>query len=435
MSKTSTLYLKNAIVFTAKGFLKANVEITDGIITSIDGLSSNKLGKNCLDCTDLYVLPCFVDLHCHIRDPGNQDAEDISSATQAAALGGYGAILMMPNTNPTIDSLAVVNYLQLKIQKEAAVDVAVSGAITLGRKGEVLAPLAQLREAGITFFTDDGNCLENSHLLKTAMKTAYAYDLVIAQHLEDSKLKANGVINEGKYSLITGLSGIDPVGEVAMLFRDLLLAKRYCASYHAQHVTLSDSVELIKHFKKESSRITCEVTPHHLYFDESVVESFNSVYKVNPPLRAHYDVNALRQALLKGLIDIVATDHAPHLNSEKEKPFAQAPFGMLGLQTAFSAVLTSLFNMAELETILKVIVKTFSVNPAKILRLDNFGVPIEVGTQANLTIVNPLDRKIFEHSKIVSKAKNSPFVGETLYGSVEHLIYKGRLLVKEGKLQ
>lgn len=435
MKSKETLFLTGGKVYDGVDFIKADVQITDGIIAQISKPGSLSAQGTKIDCSELYLLPSFVDLHCHIRDPGNFEVEDVSSASLAALLGGFSLVVMMPNTEPPIDSIEVVNYLESKIKKDALIQILLSASLTKGRNGKTLSPFAELKDSGVSFFTDDGNCVERSDLIKQAMIIARAYDIVIAQHLEDSDLKGNGVVNEGKFSSITGLGGIDPIGELSMLSRDLFFATRYQISYHAQHITLKESVELIKKAKRANDKITCEVTPHHIYFDDSVIKSFDPLYKVNPPLRDKSDVKALLKALLLGDIDVIATDHAPHASFDKQKPFNQASFGMIGLQSAFSSVFTKLSQEVDCETALKIIANTMSINPARIVKAHSFGQPILEGNVANITVVDPSTTFVFSKDMIASKSFNSPFIGEKLTGRVQYVIHKGKLLVAEGKLR
>lgn len=411
------IVLAGGAVLTAKGVITTDVAIEGGFVTAI-GRSDGE-ADIVLDAAGCWVGPGLVDLHVHLREPGQEWKEDIASGSQAAAAGGFTAVVAMPNTLPAIDSGHRAGFVAERGRQGGRCQVAPAGALTLDREGKELAHLDELIDAGVRMFTDDGDTLVDAGLLRRGMEYLADRDCVIAQHAEDPGLAAGGHMHEGAISSRLGMRGLPALAEETIVARDLALVELTGANYHVQHVSTAGTVELIRRAKQAGLPVTAEVTPHHLLFDHREVESMDPDFKMYPPLRTPEDVAELRKALVAGTIDAVATDHAPHADHEQEVPFEEAPRGVIGLETAVAAVITA----AELEQM--ALFDRMAVNPARIARLPNQGLPVAVGNPANLTIIDPTATWAPDH--FVSRSRNSPFVGTTLTGRVCATIYEGNL--------
>ncbi len=410
-----------------------DVRVEKGVVAEV-GAGLKDDGATIVDGTGLVVAPSFVDLHTHLREPGREDAETIESGSRAAALGGYGAVCAMANTTPVADSAAVVEQVFNTGRAVGLVDVFPVGALTVDLKGELLAELGamHLSEAGVNFFSDDGRCVEDSGLMRRALEYAKAFDAIVANHAEDAGLAEGGAMNEGEVSGLLGLPGIPGEAEELVIARDLALTRLTGGRLHVPHVSTAGSVELIRAAKAQGIRVTAEVTPHHLSLTDTLVASFDPVYKVAPPLRTRADVDALREALIDGTIDCVATDHAPHAREDKEREFDKAPPGMLGLETALGVVLTELVAAGRMS--LTDLVRTMSTTPARIRGLDGHGGPIAAGAPATLVVFDPDARWIVDASRLASLSDNTPFAGRELRGKVVHTLLRGRFTVKDGEV-
>lgn len=388
-----------------------------------------EVGSNCdyIDAAGKYVIPGLVDAHCHLRDPGYEYKEDIESGSASAAMGGFTSIACMPNTNPCIDNQEVVKYIINKAKQEAYVNVYPIGAITKGQKGEELAEIGELKFAGAVAISDDGKPVKSSSLMKKALQYASMFDITVISHCEDLDLVEDGVMNEGYQSTVMGLRGIPSVAESIMVARDLLLAEYTNTPIHIAHVSTETSVELIRFAKKRGVKVTAETCPHYFSLTEEACEGFNTMAKVNPPLRTKKDVEAIIEGLKDSTIDVIATDHAPHHEDEKNVEFNMAASGMVGFETALSLVVTNLVNPGILT--IEQVVEKMCLNPSRILGL-NKGV-LEVGRTADITIFDVNEERIIDVNKFKSKSKNSPFDKFKLKGVVYHTIVNGKVVVRE----
>jgi dihydroorotase len=410
------LLIRGGLVLTGSGMVNADVLVEGDGVTAI-GLDLQADSE--IDASGCWVGPGLVDLHTHLRQPGFEWKEDIASGSRAAAAGGYTAVLAMPNTEPAVDSGAVARFVASEGRSAGLCEVAVAGAISAGRNGEYLAHLDELWEAGARIFTDDGNCLANSGLLRAAMEYLAGRGGVIAQHCEDTGLSDGGHMHEGAVSSLLGIGGIPALAEESILARDLALVRLTGVAYHAMHLSTAGSVDLIARAKAEGLPVTAEATPHHLTFDDATVRSLDPTYKMYPPLRGIADLEALRSGVAGGVIDAVATDHAPHAPHECEVPFEEAPRGVIGLETAAAAVNTALSPTPE------VFFDRMSTAPARIARLQRHGLPVEPGGPANLVVFAPGQDWI--PVSFISKSANSPFLGAELRGRVMHTIWEGKV--------
>lgn len=376
-----------------------------------------------IDCTGKWVLPGLVDIHVHLRDPGYEYKEDIESGMRAAVCGGFTTICCKANTLPVNDNPVVTEYIISKAKKVGLCDVYPIGAVSKNLEGKELAEIGEMVKAGIVAISDDGNCVYNSELMKNALLYSLQFGIPVSDHCEDIYLKGTGVVNEGKASIITGLKGIPPVGEEIVVFRDLVLAKYTGGRIHFDHISTRGSVDVLRWAIERGIEYTAEVTPHHLLLTEDAVCSFDPDTKVNPPLRSEEDREALIEALKEGVIQIIATDHAPHDRLSKEGDYVNASFGISGLETAFSLVLKLVW---EGKLPLEVVVKAMTVNPANAYNLD--AGRIDIGKFANVTVVDPDLEWVVDPSRFYSKGKNTPFKGWRLKGRVIKTIYRGKVV-------
>lgn len=387
-----------------------------------------------IDAEGCVVLPGLVDLHTHLREPGREDAETIATGSRAAAKGGYTCIHAMANTSPVADTAGVVEQVWRRGAEAGLVDVRPVGAVTVGLGGEKLAELGAMAQcaAGVRVFSDDGLCVHDPLLMRRALEYVKAFDGVIAQHAQDPRLTEGAQMNEGELSGRLGLAGWPAVAEESIIARDVLLAEHVDARLHVCHVSTAGSVEVIRWAKARGIRVTAEVTPHHLLLTEDLVESYDPVYKVNPPLRRAEDVTALRHAIGDGTIDIIATDHAPHPREDKDCEWAAAAMGMIGLETALGVVAKALVEPGFLTW--RQVADRMSSGPARIGRVVDQGQGLEPGAIANVTIWDPQDVAGVDPSAFASRSSNSPYVGIEFPGSVRHVLYRGRPTVLDGEL-
>lgn len=419
--------LQGGTVVDSRGERKTNVAIEDGVVVEVgESLTEGRL----VDVTGCVVSPGFVDLHAHLREPGKEEAETIETGSRAGARGGYTALVAMPNTDPPQDSAAVIDFVREQGKRAGLVEVVPSGCITLGRKGEALAPMAELAAAGVRLFTDDGNGVQDELLMRRAMEYARGLGVTLAQHCEVSSLTKGAVMNECQCCTTLGLPGWPSIAEELMVFRDIELARLTGARVHFLHLSTARSVQLVREAKRDGLPVTAEVTPHHLSLDETRLATFDTVYKVNPPLRSPADIAALRDGVSDGTIDAIATDHAPHPRRDKELSLDQAPPGMLGLETALGVAL------GVLQIDLVKLVRLMSINPAKIAGIsDRHGRDIEAGAPANLVVFDPRVEWMVEPEQLASKSRNTPYVGMTLRGKVRHTMFNGAFTVFDGVAQ
>ena len=421
-----SIVIRGGEVVDARGSRRADVLVEDGRIAAVgDDLAADIS----LDAGGCVVAPGLVDLHTHLRQPGKEEAETVETGARAAVLGGFTAVLAMPNTTPAIDSAGVAREV-LDLGRDACCDVYTSGAITVGRAGTQLAPMAELAALGVRFFTDDGSGVQDGRLMRRALEYARGLGVVLAQHCEDDVLAAGGAMNEGAVSARLGLPGQPAEAEEVMVMRDIALARLTGGRVHFQHLSTRRSVALVAAAKAEGLAVTCEATPHHLALTDELCASYDPVFKVNPPLRTAEDVTAVRAGLADGTIDCIATDHAPHAPETKEQPFDEAPPGMLGLETALAVALT------HLELPLPELLALLSWRPAGILGIeDTHGGPIAEGRPANLCVIDPSASWTVEPERLASRSRNSPYAGIALTGRVRHTLVGGEAMVIDAECQ
>jgi dihydroorotase len=447
MADAPALLIRGGTVLDSEGEHRADVLIRGSDIVAVGSdLEVTPGGVVVLDAGGCIVAPGLVDLHTHLREPGGEIAETVETGTRAAALGGYTAVVAMPNTEPPIDSPSVVRDV-LALGRSALTEVAVAAAISIGRAGKTITPMGEIAALGVHLFTDDGCGVQDSGLMRKALEYASDLGVVLAQHCEDSSLAGGGFMHEGAWSSRLGLPGQPAVAEEAMVARDLALVRETSAPMHFLHLSTAGSAELIRRAKADGLPVTAEVTPHHLVLTDASVAGYDTAFKVNPPLRTETDVAALRVALVEGVIDAVATDHAPHATEYKEEPFDSAPFGMTGLETSLALLHTisggegsygsdwpgGRWPLAELFAVV-------SWRPARIAKLDRSsggrqGGPIEAGAPANLVVFDPTETWKVDARKMASRSRNTPFAGMQLYGRVRHTIYEGEAVVVDGNAQ
>lgn len=410
-----------------------DVRVRDGQIAEI-GAGLDADGATVVDGGGHTLLPGFVDLHTHLREPGREDTETIATGSAAAALGGYTAVFAMANTDPVADTAVITDHVWRRGREIGLVDVHPVGAVTVGLKGKQLAELGAMSsgEARVKMFSDDGYCVEDPLIMRRALEYARGLGVLIAQHAEEPRLTVGAVAHEGPAAARLGLTGWPRAAEESIVARDALLARDARYRVHICHASTAGTVELLKWAKSQGISITAEVTPHHLMLDDSRLETYDAVNKVNPPLRETSDVAALRQALADGVIDCVATDHAPHAAQDKCCEFAAARPGMLGLQTALSIIIDTMVRPGLLTW--RDVARVMSEKPAQIVGLTDQGRPIEVGEPANLTLVDPETHWVVQGGEFASISDNTPFEGLTLPGQVRLTMLRGRITAEEGKV-
>ncbi len=426
MPESPSIVIKGGRVVDATGERTADVVIADGRIAGVgDDLTADRT----LDAAGCIVAPGLVDIHTHLREPGKEEAETVETGARGAALGGYTAILAMPNTTPAIDSAAVVQQV-LDLGRTAPCDVYTSGAITVGRGGEQLAPMAEMAALGVRLFTDDGSGVQSNALMRRAMEYATGLGVTLAQHCEDDALCGGGHMHEGEWSARLGIPGQPAEAEELMVMRDIALARLTGCKVHFQHMSTARSVAMIRDAIAAGLPVTAEATTHHFTLTHAECASYDPVFKVNPPLRTAEDVAAVKAGLADGAIGIIATDHAPHTAETKELPFDQAPPGMLGLETALALALT------ELDLPIQQILAALSWNPAAVIGAgDAHGLPVAEGNPANLCVIDPDVTWTIDGGAMASRSRNTPYQGREVRGRVRHTILHGEPVVIAGEAQ
>ncbi len=418
------ILIKNGFVIDPANNInqKANVYIVDGKIAEVGKIEPQ--ADIVLDAAGKLVLPGLIDIHVHFREPGDEEEETIASGSAAAVAGGFTSVVCMPNTDPPIDDATSVEYIHRMGRQARRTHIYVMGAITKGRAGEQLSEMGFMLQAGAVGFTDDGSGVQNTAVMLRAMKYASMFkNVVISQHCQDNSLAGAGVMNSGYNSTVLGLPGIDPLAEEMMLWRDIQLVRKTNIRYHVQHVSTAKAIELIRQAKEDCLPITCEAAPHHLLLTDDACRDYDTNYKVNPPLRTEKDIEAIKQAIKDGIIDALASDHAPHLKSEKELEFLAAPFGIASLECALGLYIKALIEPKIIDW--PQLVSIMSERPAKIIGVDKG--TLGKGKQADITIIDPNSEYTVDVNKFRSKSKNCPYDGWKLKGKVEYTIVGGEI--------
>lgn len=427
--------IKGARLLSFPGGLgeETDVLVREGVVTRIGkGLE----GAEVLDARGMVLSPGLIDMHAHLREPGMEYKEDVGSGSRAAVKGGYSAVFCMPNTEPAIDNSSVAEYVFDLGVGEGLCIVLPHGAVTQGRGGTALAPMGEMGScrAGVMGFSDDGSPVADPEIMRRAMEYARTMGALIISHSEEKRLTADGQINEGYYSTFLGLRGMPPEAEEIAVYRDICLAGKTGARLHLAHLSTARSLELVRDAKRRGLAVTCEVTPHHFSLDDSLLVSYDARYKMNPPLRGKDDVNALLEALADGTVDVIATDHAPHASHEKETEFDAAEFGVVGLETALGVAITRLVDGGVLS--LEEVLRKMTEVPARIMGMERRGysATIRKGTQANLVLIDPETEWTVDPSRFESRSKCTPFAGWKLKGRAVHVLFRGKIVMREGEL-
>ncbi|RPG85368.1 MAG: dihydroorotase [Coraliomargarita sp. TMED73] len=412
----------------------ANDRDAIGDLFAVDGIlcaelsSSEKENARIIDATGFVVAPGLVDIHVHFRDPGQTHKEDIRSGSRAAAAGGYTSVVCMPNTSPVCDNAGTLQGIMDKVEREAVVRVYPTGCLTIGMEGERLAPTGQLQKAGIVAVTDDGLCVQNNEIMRRAVEYAHMFGLPVMDHCQDASLTQDAVMNEGEWSLKLGLRGWPNAAEDIIVARNVILSRLTGAHIHMQHLSSATSVEILRAAKRRGINVTSEASPHHIEFTDACLQDYDTTFKMNPPLRTTQDRQALIEGLCDGTIDCIATDHAPHSATEKDREFDSAPFGIIGLENALPATLGTLYHSGRLG--LSEVVALFTHRGAEICQLE--AGTLCPGANADICIFDPDEEWTVDASAFLSKSKNCPWDGHPLKGRVKTTIVGGHT-VFDGK--
>ena len=420
---TQYTWIKNGLVIDPANDLEGigDVFIKDGLI--VDKLSdAEKAEASHFDAKGLVVAPGLVDIHVHFREPGQTHKEDIASGSRAAAAGGYTSVVCMPNTSPVCDNAGTLERINNSIEKEAVIHVYTTGCLTIGMKCEALAPTGQLKQAGIVAVTDDGLCIQNNEIMRRAVEYATLHHLPIMDHCQDGSLTENAVMHEGEVSLKLGLKGWPRAAEDIIVARNIILSELTGARIHMQHVSSYHSVELLRNAKARGINVTGEASPHHIEFTDTCIGDYNTLFKMNPPLRTEKDRLALIEGLKDGTLDCIATDHAPHSPTEKDCEFDKAPFGIIGLENALASTLETLYHSKELS--LKEVVALMTHKGAEICDLP--AGTLSVGASGDVCIFDPDQKWTVDAEAFKSKSRNCPWNGRTLRGQVKATFVDGK---------
>ena len=407
-----------------------DIEIDNGLIKSLKK-SNGKSANGGVDAAGKLLIPGLVDLHTHLREPGREDSETVKTGSEAAVAGGYTAISAMANTNPVADTAGVVEQIYRLGKDTNLCEVNPIGAVTKGLKGEQLAEIGAMADsiARVRIFSDDGNCVSDPLIMRRALEYVKTFNGIIAQHAQEPRLTVYAQMNEGSVSAKIGLTGWPAIAEEAIIARDILLTEHVQSRLHICHVTTAGGVELIRWAKARGIAVTAEVTPHHLLLTDELVENYDPIYKVNPPLRTEKDVMALREGLAEGVIDIVATDHAPHPSEDKDCEWQVAAFGMVGLETALSVVIKTMIESKLMSW--SDLVNRMSTRPAEIAGYKNQGKQIAEGVEANFVILDPALSWTVNRNELRSKSKNTPFNMMSLPGVITDVFYAGKQVFRK----
>ncbi len=417
------ILIKNGYLVNPAGALKEgryDILAENGVVSRIAKNITAKAEK-IIDAKGMYVFPGLIDAHCHLREPGREDEETIYTGSVSAASGGFTTVCCMPNTSPPLDNRVAVRFV-VDRARDADCEVLPIGAITVNREGKELPPYGEMVQEGAAGFSDDGDCVMNSLVMRRALEYSKLYKKPVISHSEDANLSKNGVMNEGALSTRMGLSGIPVQSESIMVNRDIALARLTGGRLHLAHISAEESLDAVRMAKKANKNITCEAAVHHLFLTEEAVKGYNTNAKMMPPLRTEKDVKALIKGLKDGTIDCIVTDHAPHSEEEKESGFENAPFGVIGFETALSLAM----ELQEAGLTVKRIVSLFTAGPARVMGIDR-GVLAE-GNRADITVFDPRVEWFYRKEEILSKSKNSPFVGRKMKGRVTGTICNGRIV-------
>jgi dihydroorotase len=413
--------IKNGLAYLNHEFVKKDILIEDDLIKSIEDHIAGEADE-VIDAGGMHVFPGFVDIHAHLRDPGQTYKEDIVSGTRSAAKGGYTSVCAMPNTEPVVDNIATVDYIQRRAKDLGSARVYVIGAITKGCEGAEISEMATMKSGGIVAVTDDGKCVQNAKLMLNCMRYATNFELPVIVHPEDYNLAGKGQIHSGKVATQIGLSGIPSLAEEVIIARDIMLAESAPARLHIAHISTAKGIELVRQAKQKGLPVTCEVTPHHLCLNEEACLSFDTNTKMKPPLRSEKDRLACIEALKDGTIDCIATDHAPHADFEKVREFDHAPFGIIGLETSFAVMYHYLVKPGLLS--LERLAEALTSAPAQLLKLK--AGELKPGATADLVIIDLGQDTSIDPDSIVSKSKNTPWLGQTLSSRVILTLLDGK---------
>ncbi len=419
----SLLLIKNGRVIDPANKVDGNVDVLvrDGIVVEVGKVTTN--AETVIDAAGLIVTPGLIDMHIHLREPGDEEEETIASGSEAAVAGGFTSVVCMPNTNPPIDNEATVDFIYRQAEFAGKANVFAAGAITKGREGKELAEMGQMVRGGAVAFTDDGSGVQNPAVMLRALQYVSMFDKTIMQHCQDNTLAGEGCMNSGYQATVLGLPGIPALAEELMLYRDIQLVKQTSARLHAQHISTAESVKIISQGKEQGINITAEVTPHHLLLTEHDCREYDPNYKMNPPLRSEKDVAALRQAVADGIIDCLASDHAPHLRSEKELEFLLAPFGIISIDCALGLYAKALIETQTIDW--PRMIEMMTANPARILGIDRG--TLSTGAHADITIIDPNRRWTVQVDEFQSKSRNCPYDGWELPARAVYTIVGGMI--------
>ena len=421
---TKDLILKNArVIDPARGIDSiGDIAISNGVIIE----AKDAVNPEVVDLTGKVLSPGFIDVHVHLRQPGNTAAETVATGTMAAAAGGFTSIVAMPNTTPAADTAGAIELLKRTAQENAVVRVLACGNMTKGGKGEEMAGIGSLKAAGVVALSDDGKCIQDHALMRHVVEYAKSFDLPILDHCEENTLAAGGVMHEGKWSVLLGFNGISSASEELMVARNIILARQIDWKIHMQHISAAESVALLRRARQRGIKVTGEATPHHITLTDQCIKKFDTNYKMNPPLRSEADRLAVIEGLADGTLTAIATDHAPHTQTAKMVEFDHAPFGIIGLETALPLSFTELVTKGVL-TIPQLIEK-FTTGPADILGMKDYS--LAVGNPADITVIDPEAKWTVDKNKFFSKARNTPFDGFAVQGQVVMTIVNGKAVFR-----
>ncbi|MBF0217800.1 MAG: dihydroorotase [Candidatus Omnitrophica bacterium] len=425
------ILIKNGKVIdpAQKIFKQMDILVDNGKIEKVEKNISAR-SVEIIDAEGKLVTPGFIDMHTHLREPGDENKETVESGLRAAIKGGFTTVCAMPNTKPACDNAQQARYLFERAREIGTASVLPIGAMTKDRKGKEMSEMGDLKDAGVLAVSDDGDSVQDALLMRRVLEYASMLDLLAISHCEDKSLSEGGVMNEGKWSTVLGLLPIPGASESIIVDRDIRLSEIAGARIHIAHVSTRESVEIIRRAKKKGIHVTCEATPHHMTLTDESLGSYDTNLKVNPPLRSDDDVAAIKKGLKDGTIDVIATDHAPHLISEKEKEFDYAPFGMIGLETALALAAEALVEGGHLDW--PGLIEKLTSNPAGILKISSG--TLAPGSVADITVIDPEKEWVYEENKIVSLSRNSPFKMRKMKAMVTDVIAGGKIVLRDGEL-